>query len=217
MGVLLHHGVGSIFVSGSNPNSDYNVGPNVPYGTEYRVEIFYPSYYNARRPQPAGLLSKLGYGGDYFDVTLDSDDLGGDVSKLKKTKVVIVRTGFSTHAMNMGQRFIELQNSHTGYANNTGTLHVHQLPPNPAVFPPGPALLFVIVDGVPSVGIQVMVGSGKIGKQKTKGVPELPTSSLVREAPTTSSSESGDDNGAIAQSKQGMWWILAVGLLCIWT
>lgn len=90
---------GSVFVSGSNPNADYNVGPNIKYPTEYRTERFYPLYYNQRRPQPKGLLSKLTYGGQPFYVYLDSDDLFGDVNNIRNTTVVVLRPGFSTHAM----------------------------------------------------------------------------------------------------------------------
>ena len=90
---------GSVFVSGSNPNVDYTVGPNVKYPTEYRTERFYPSYYNQRRPEPKGLLSVLSYGGQPFDVSLDSDDLFGDINNVGKTTVVVIRPGFSTHAM----------------------------------------------------------------------------------------------------------------------
>lgn len=88
-----------MLVSGSNPNPDYTVGPDVEFPTEYRTEIFYPPYYNKRRPQPKGILAQYSYGGPSFDVVLDSDDLFGDVQNLNKTKVVIIRTGFSTHAM----------------------------------------------------------------------------------------------------------------------
>lgn len=90
---------GSIFVSGSNPNPDYTVGPDVTYPTEYRVERFFPSYYNQRRPQPSGLPTQLTYGGGYFNVSLSSTDLAGDATMLKNTTVVVIRQGFSTHAI----------------------------------------------------------------------------------------------------------------------
>jgi hypothetical protein len=86
-------------ISGSNPNSDYNVGPSIKYPTEYRTELFYPSYYNERRPEPKGLISQFSYGGTSFDIQLDSDDLFGDVNNVNNTRVVIIRTGFATHAM----------------------------------------------------------------------------------------------------------------------
>lgn len=90
---------GSVFVSGSNPNSDYNVAPDVKYKTEYRTEKFYPSYYNERRPQPVGLPGQLAYGGPSFNITLDSNDLFNNVDNVKNTTVILMRTGFSTHSM----------------------------------------------------------------------------------------------------------------------
>ena len=95
---LTYYFAGSIFVSGSNPNKDY-AGPEVKYPTEYRTERFFPSYYNQRRPQPKGLLSQLSYGGPIFDVTLGSDDLFGDFKNVEDATVVVLRPGFSTHAM----------------------------------------------------------------------------------------------------------------------
>jgi hypothetical protein len=91
--------VGAVLVSGSNPNPDYTVGPNVKYPTEYRTELFYPFYYNQRRPQPQGLLAQYSYGGPSFTVSLSSADLFGDVENVKTAKVVIIRTGFATHAI----------------------------------------------------------------------------------------------------------------------
>ncbi|KAM5534563.1 hypothetical protein V8D89_011767 [Ganoderma adspersum] len=176
---------GSVLVSGSNPHADYAVD-NVKFPTEYRVEYFYPSYYNQRRPEPKGLLSSISYGGDYFNVSLTKDDLFGDVNNIKNTQVVILRTGFSTHAMNMGQRMLQLAATYTGNGDGSATLHVGQMPPNPATFPPGPALAFVVVNGVPSVGVQVMIGNGKIGKQPTSGVANLPSSAISSGAGTHS-------------------------------
>ena len=91
---------GSVMVSGSNPNPDFvESTPDVRYPTEYRTELFYPEYFNERRPEPKGLVSKLTYGGDGFDVNLSKEDLFGNIDNLKTAKVVIVRTGFSTHSM----------------------------------------------------------------------------------------------------------------------
>ena len=91
--------LGSVFISGSNPNPDYTVGPNVKYPTEYRTERFYPWYYTATRPQPSGLISQIGYGGSFFDVTLTKADLQGNAANANLTKAVIIRTGFSTHGL----------------------------------------------------------------------------------------------------------------------
>lgn len=96
---MLNNLIGAVLISGSNPNADYNVGPNVKYPTEYRTEKFYPSYYNERRPEPQGLVTQLSYGGSYFNVTLTKDDLFGDSTNVQGAQVVLVRPGFSTHTM----------------------------------------------------------------------------------------------------------------------
>ena len=100
---------GSIFSSGSNPNADF-IAPGTPgykYPTEYRVERFYPDYYTLPRPVPTGVPTTIGYGGAYFNLTLPARSVG-PISNLDNTKVTIIRPGFSTHAMNMGQRYVQL-------------------------------------------------------------------------------------------------------------
>lgn len=190
---------GSLFVSGSNPNPDYTVGPDVLYPTEYRTEQFYPSYYNERRPQPQGLLSQYSYGGPSFIVSLSSADLFGDVENVKTAKVVIIRTGFATHCINFGQRYVQLASSYTGYqANNSAILQVNQLPPNPAIIAPGPALVFVVVNGVPSIGLSVMLGSGQIGQQTLLPAGSLPAETIVANAMTSNSTTS---NSTASSSK----------------
>ncbi|TFK26100.1 copper radical oxidase [Coprinopsis marcescibilis] len=184
---------GSVMVSGSNPNPD--VIREGPYPTEYRTEIWYPTWYRERRPQPRGLLAQLSYGGPSFDITLDSEDLFGDVENVKSVQVNVVRPGFSTHNMNMGQRFLELETSYTAYAaNKSATIHVAQMPPNAALFPPGPALVFVVVDGVPSVGKMIMVGSGQIGEQPVAQAARL-TAATVVPAEGGNGSNNGSNNG----------------------
>lgn len=43
-------------------------------------------------------------------------------------------------------------------------------------------VLFVVINGVPSVGVQVMVGSGEIGKQPVQQVVPLPPSVVQPDA-----------------------------------
>ena len=137
---------GAVLVSGSNPNADYTVGKGVTYPTEYRVERFYPDYYNERRPEPQGLPSQLSYGGAYFNVTLSNDDLFGNVANAADATVVLIRPGFSTHALSMGQRFVQLNNTYTGNSDGSAVLHVSQLPPNPAILAPGPVCKYTQAD-----------------------------------------------------------------------
>ena len=166
---------GSILVSGSNPHPDA-VTSNTKFPTEYRVEILYPSYYNSRRPEPKGIPSQIGYGGAFFDITLSSDDLSNNTTSVETAYATCIRPGFSTHGMNMNQRMIVLESSYTANADGSGTLHVSSMPPTAAVFPPGPCLFFVVVGGIPSVGVQVMVGSGRIETQAVQDPAPLPPS-----------------------------------------
>lgn len=58
-------------------------------------------------------------------------------------------------------------------------------------------VLFVVVNGVPSVGVQVMVGSGQIETQKTTAAVDLPSSSV----PGSSASDSTPSSSSNSDSK----------------
>ena len=80
-----------------------------PWKTEYRTEIFYPSYFDSARPVPAGIPTTITYGGAAFNLTLPASSLNG--TDLRSVTVALIRTGFSTHGMNMGMRYIQLVNT----------------------------------------------------------------------------------------------------------
>ncbi|KZS91354.1 glyoxal oxidase [Sistotremastrum niveocremeum HHB9708] len=184
----------SVLIAGSNPNVDVNLTTSYP--TTYRAERFYPSYFSATtRPVPTGVPKTLSYGGSPFDIQLSPSSYTGSANDAAaNTTVVIVRPGFTTHALNMGQRFLQLNNTYTVLENGTITLHVSQVPPNPNLITPGPLMLFVVVDGVPSNGTMVIVGNGQIGTQPTHSVQELPA--IVTATPTASSTPSSSPTGS---------------------
>ncbi|KAG6837236.1 hypothetical protein H0H93_012630 [Arthromyces matolae] len=186
----------SVLVAGSNPNADVNT--STVYPTTYKAEIFYPPYFSATtRPAPSGVPKTISYGGNYFDITLPKTSYTGSANDAaENTTVVLVRSGFSTHAMNMGQRYLQLNNSYTVNNNGSITLHVAQAP-NPNLFQPGPALLFVNVKGVPSNGTTVIVGNGQIGTQPTSPASPLPQNVLSTSSTsnTSTSSESQNNGG----------------------
>ncbi|TDL21723.1 glyoxal oxidase [Rickenella mellea] len=190
---------GSVLVAGSNPNADYTTG--VPYPTEFRVERFYPPYYNQRRPEPQGLLASYSYGGPYFNVSLSKDDLFGDVRNVVNACVVIIRPGFSTHALNMGQRFVQLDSTYSANADGSAVLYVSQVPPNPAILVPGPAYVYVVVNGVPSIGQQVMIGSGKIETQQVLPPIPLPSSSMLLDKSDPNTDPSNDPSNGKHHTK----------------
>ncbi|KAK8843343.1 hypothetical protein IAR55_006999 [Kwoniella newhampshirensis] len=172
---------GTVMVSGSNPNADYvNKENNATYTyfTQYQVEIFYPDYHDRAKPNPSPMPTRFTYGGDYFDIVLTHTDLFNDTMNINNTRAVIIRTGFSTHTMNMGQRHVELETTFTTNDDGGATLHVAQLPTNPAILVPGPALFFVVVDGVPSNATWVTIGDGTIGAQTIREKTALPASRI---------------------------------------
>ena len=184
---------GSVLIAGSNPNAAYN-NTNI-YPTEYRAERFYPLYFGASRPKPSGIPSTLTYGGTPFDVTLDKSSYTGDSNAAAaNTTVMLIRPGWTTHGMNMGQRSLQLNNTYTVDNNGTITLHVSQVPPNANLLTPGPVLFFVAVSGIPSNGTMVIVGSGLIETQKMLEVVALPDP--VKATASSSGSGSGGSTGS---------------------
>jgi hypothetical protein len=166
---------GSVMVAGSNPNVDVNLTTVFP--TTYEAEIFYPPYWGQNRPAPTGVPANISYGGPSFDITIPASSYSGSANAAAaNTTVVLIRPGWTTHAMNMGQRYVQLNNTYSVNSDNSIVLHTAQAPPNANLLTPGPALLFVVVNGVPSNGTMVSVGSGQTGTQPTSAVAVLPAS-----------------------------------------
>ena len=189
---------GSVMIAGSNPNIDVNL--TTVYPTTYTAEYFYPPYFSAKtRPVPQNIPQTLSYGGNPFDITIPSSSYSGSSNDAAtNTTVWLIRQGFTTHAMNMGQRIMQLNNTFTVQNNGTIILHTAQLPPIPALFQPGPAFLFVTINGIPSNGTYVVIGNGQIGAQPTAAASVLPPSVLSSQGGKSangSGSGSGSGNG----------------------
>ena len=121
----------------------------------------------------------------------------------------------------MGQRMVVLNSTYSGFSNNSAMLHVSQMPPNPAILAPGPALLFVVVKGVPSIGVQVMVGSGNIGPQPIFPIGLAPSSSILRtDAESNEEYNPGNAAAALASNARNAGSRLKLGrfveLLPMW-
>jgi Domain of unknown function (DUF1929) len=104
-----------------------------------------------------------------------------------------------------------LASSYTAYqVNNTAVLQVNQLPPNPAIIVPGPAFVFVVVNGVPSIGLQVMLGSGQLGPQTILAAGNLPAESIVANTTATSSSQPPSKTSSAGRvSQSSLYWTIA--------
>ncbi|PCH37118.1 copper radical oxidase [Wolfiporia cocos MD-104 SS10] len=197
----------SVLIAGSNPNLDVNTSSFFP--TTYAAEVFYPPYFSAtNRPTYENAPTSLTYGGDAFDLLVPASAYSGDANDAaENTTVWLIRPGWTTHAMNMGQRSMQLNNTFTVNSNGSLTLHVAQPPPNANLFQPGPALLFVTMNGIPSNGTMLTVGNGQIGTQPTAAVSTLPASVRLSNVSGTgsgsspsSSSNSSSSTGTSASS-----------------
>ncbi|KAF8595715.1 DUF1929-domain-containing protein [Ceratobasidium sp. AG-I] len=139
---------GRVMIAGSNPNAYVETRT---YGTEYRVEYISPPYMFKPRPAFSGLPATWGYGQQMtFSVTLPVA-----VNPPAMT-VSLMDLGFATHGVHMDMRMVKLKCT---LSANKKTLVVTG-PPNAAVYPPGPAWVYVLFNGVPSVAQRVIIGSG---------------------------------------------------------
>lgn len=160
---------GSVMIGGSNPHQDVSL--NMPTGTTpqafnttYEIEKWYPPYFFKERPNPQGLPSYILYGGATWNFTMPASYMGSAANyRASNTKVMVIRPGFSTHAMNMGQRSLRLQHTYTVNDDGSVMYMVNPMPVNQNLFVQGPALLFITVDGVPSPGKLVQIGNQKTG------------------------------------------------------
>ncbi|KAG2158481.1 putative copper radical oxidase [Suillus bovinus] len=140
---------GDIMVAGSNPNLDRS---EVKYGTDYRVEWVGPPYMNKNRPLVHKPPKALPYG---QNITLNVK-FPPATANARNIKVALMDLGFVTHAVHANSRLVYLSSE---LFSDGHSLQITG-PPRPAVYPPGPGWIYVVVDNVPSVGFQVMVGNG---------------------------------------------------------
>lgn len=116
---------------------------------------------------------------------IQDDKIGLGQSMLVKTpefaninQVVLVRLGSVTHGLNQDQRRVVLQ-----FSNNNlsypGTLNV-TMPATGKVCPPGPYMMFLLANGVPSVAKMVSI---QVDPQVIDPPPPLPYGATLRSGP----------------------------------
>lgn len=150
---------GTLLIAGSNPFEMPVLQPNDtnPYITDFRVEIYTPLYLSGenanRRPINVQLSTRT--------LTANSQTFGLSFTApagAKQVKIALYHGGFVTHSVHMGHRMLFLDT--TGWkAGPTAQKLEVTMPPSAAIAPPGPYVVYVVVDGVPSMGQFVMVGS----------------------------------------------------------
>lgn len=148
---------GTVMVAGSNPEEMplLQAAEGHPYTTEFRVEIYTPPYLSGdnanRRPMDVHLsTTELTADSTQFSASFAAPPGGKDVG------IVLYHGGFVTHSLHMSHRMVFLD--YTGWNKGAADQNVIvTMPPNRNVAPPGPYVLYVTVDGVPSIGQFVMV------------------------------------------------------------
>ena len=148
---------GTIMVAGSNPIEMPQLQPDDtnPYVTEWRVENYVPPYLQGDKAnqRPTNIVIKnktLRADGSQMIITFIPPH-GSD-----NVKVVLYHGGFVTHSVHMGHRMLNLDITKSAKGGPAQTLYVNG-PPNHNVAPPGPYVVYVLVDGVPGVGQFVQV------------------------------------------------------------
>ncbi|ODQ56615.1 hypothetical protein SAICODRAFT_22959 [Saitoella complicata NRRL Y-17804] len=143
----------TVMVSGSNPVEQPMLEPDAanPYVTRFEVEIFTPFYGITTRPVINSLSSStITPGGDNFTMSVNVP-AGASPADIK---VSLYHEGFVTHSVHMGTRLLFLDIT---VSKDLSTIEIAP-PPSLNVAPPGPYMVFLIVDGAPSVAEMVMVG-----------------------------------------------------------
>ncbi|KAF8879176.1 glyoxal oxidase precursor [Mucidula mucida] len=142
--------MGNIFLAGSNPNN-LTMDDGVKFTAEFRVEYLNPPFMSLERPVLRDVPAQIGFN-ENFTIGIDiPDNLSAS-----NVQVALMDLGFSSHAFHSSSRLVFMSASLDRLVDTLTILS----PPNNRVYPPGPAFIFVTVDGVTSEGVRVMMGSG---------------------------------------------------------
>ncbi|KAJ7222621.1 glyoxal oxidase N-terminus-domain-containing protein [Mycena pura] len=152
--------VKNIMVAGSNPHPAVILS-STKFPTEFRVEYLNPDFITNNAPRPAIQSAPkqiLFNQRATLKVNIPPSLLRGEI------KVSLMDMGYVTHAQHANSRLVFLEHTILG---NTVEITA---PPNNNIYPPGPAWLFLVADGVYSEGVQVMVGDGGDPPRPAQGV-----------------------------------------------
>jgi hypothetical protein len=128
---------GRVLSAGEDHGSDAN---------QRSAEIYSPPYlFRGARPTVSTAPDSVGYGQQFTVTSADASDI---------TRVAMMAPGSVTHALDNGQRYVDLSFTYAGGDNLTLTS-----PPNGNTAPPGWYMLFILnSSGVPSVASWVHLG-----------------------------------------------------------
>ncbi|KAF7337539.1 hypothetical protein MSAN_02227200 [Mycena sanguinolenta] len=160
-------GKGNIMVAGSNPQPAVILPPAM-FPTEFRVEYLNPDFMTNNSPRPVILNSPTQI---LFNQKATLKVTVPPSLSLGEIQVSLMDMGYVTHAQHANSRLVFLEHTLLG-----DTLEI-TAPPNNFIYPPGPAWLFLVADGVYSEGVQIMVGDGGNPPRADQGI-KIPLNSL---------------------------------------
>lgn len=147
---------GTLMIAGSNPVEQPvlkpvpNRTPSEDYVTNFNVEIYTPPYLSganaAKRPTNVVLQIKTFHAAGGKSTIKFNCPAGA-----KTVRVAFYHGGYVTHSLHMNHRMLFLDNTGFKPGQTAQTITVTS-PPNHNVAQPGPYVVYVVVDGVPSVG-----------------------------------------------------------------
>ena len=148
---------GTLMIAGSNPVAMPVSSSNTafPYDTEFRVQIYTPPYLQGVDPDERPKIIKLS------STTLTADSQTFTISLtapegVQHIKVALYHGGFVTHSLHMSHRMLFLD--HIGWQRGSTEQELTvTMPPDNNVAPPGPYVVYVVADRVPSIGEFVVV------------------------------------------------------------
>lgn len=138
---------GRVLVGGSNPHVYYNF-TGVDFPTDLSLEAFSPPYMSVVRPRVLAVPADMAYGRP-FSVTFAAAGLDGVSFRL-------ISPAFSTHSFGMNQRMVVMRLA--GVSRLVVPFFYSATvvgPSSAAIAPPGYYMLFVVRNGIPSVGTWV--------------------------------------------------------------
>lgn len=161
---------GRVWTAGSNKDHAPSGPPPEPDTRELRIEIYEPWYIGRPRPRITAAPRRTRYSARFDVFTEEARGIG---------RVVMLRSGSSTHAFDADQRYVEVA------FDRVGDHHlVVAAPSDPSVAPPGAYLVFLLdaSSGVPSEGrfvllterfVSLVDRSAEFGTPPGQGAPTL--------------------------------------------
>lgn len=126
---------GRVMMAGSNPSWRLNMAGF----TELRIEIYRPPYlFRGPRPEIKEIPAKASFGKEFEIRTAQGNAI---------EEVALIRPTVTTHCVNTEQRYVGLE-----FRVAHSDMLLAKVPTNSNVLPPGKYMLFLVRDGIPSIG-----------------------------------------------------------------